>query len=99
LGDEAADAGVARFCEQRVGALGPEPVRLREAAVEVLEVAQAGEGGGLVDDRVRPRGGDGVSHRVAVEQIEHHRLRTECAQEFGLVRRAGAADHLVAPRR
>jgi hypothetical protein len=97
LRDEAADAGLARAGEQRVGALRPEPVRLREAAVEVLEVAQAAERGRLVDDRVRPGGDDGIAHRGRVEQVEHDRLGALLAQARGLLRRTGCADDLVPP--
>src|SRR5205823_6069997 len=45
--------GLAGSGEQRVGTLGAQPVGLGEAAVEVLEVAQPGQCGRLVDDRVR----------------------------------------------
>jgi len=64
--------------------------------VEVLEVAQAGERGRLVDDRVGPGGDDGLPHRAPVEQVEHDRLRAQGVQAVGFVRGAGAADHLVA---
>src|SRR5687767_10270756 len=51
LGDEPAHSRLARRGEQRVGALGAQPVGPGEAAVEVLEVAQAGQRGRLMDDR------------------------------------------------
>jgi hypothetical protein len=70
---------------------------LGEAAVEVIEVSEAGERGCLVDDRLRSDGDDGLPHRLSVEQVEHDRLRPEFLQAFGLLARAGAADHLVAP--
>jgi len=40
LGDEAVDARLAGGREQRVGALGPQPVRLREGAVEIAREGQ-----------------------------------------------------------
>ena len=43
---------LARGGQERLGALPPEPVGLREAAVEVPGEADVSEGGRLVDDRV-----------------------------------------------
>src|SRR6266536_4485971 len=80
LGDEAVDAGCLRGGEQRVGALGTQPVGLGEAAVEVLEVVQAGQRSCLVDDRVRFGLDDGLAHRGRVEEVEHDRLRTQRAR-------------------
>jgi hypothetical protein len=51
LGDEAADARLLRGGQQRVGAVGAQPVGLGEAAVEVFEVVQARERGRLVERR------------------------------------------------
>ena len=95
LGDEPAHARLARGGEQRVGALGPKPVGLREAAVEVLEVAQIGQSGRLVDDRVGLGLEDGLAHGARVEQIERDRLRPERPHALGVAGRPGGADHLV----
>jgi hypothetical protein len=98
LGDEAAHACFACGGEQRVRALDAKPVRLGEAAVEVLEVAQVGERGRLVDDRIGPGGGNRLADGRRVEQVENDRLRPERAQAFGSVGRTGGADHLVASK-
>ena len=90
LGDEAPDAGL-RGRQQVVGALGAQAVGDGEAVVEVLDVGQALERGRLVHDHVGLRGGDGVVHRVRVEQVEHHRLRP-AAPGGPRLRRAGGAD-------
>jgi hypothetical protein len=96
LGHEAADAGFPCGSQQRVRAHGAEPVRLGEASVEVLEVAQVGERGRLVNDGL----GLGIDHRFAygvwIQHVEHYRLRPEAVQAFGLVGRAARAGHLVA---
>src|SRR5215468_9269065 len=49
------------------------------AAVEVLDLAQAGQRGGLVDNRVGPGAGDGLPHRARIEQVNHDRLRPQPA--------------------
>jgi hypothetical protein len=81
-----------------VGGLGAQAVGLRERGVEVAQVAEIGEGGELVDDRVGPRGGDGGDDRVAIERVEDHRVGTGVAQRAGLGRRSGRRRHLVAGR-
>ena len=43
---------------------------MTEGAVEVLEVAQVGERGRLVEDCVRPVGDDRLHDRVPVKQVE-----------------------------
>ena len=48
-----------------------------EGAVEVLEVAQIGERGHLVDDCVRPPSDDSLRDRVPIEQVEVERLGAE----------------------
>jgi hypothetical protein len=69
---------------------------LLEAAVEVLEIGHAGQRAPLVDDRVRLRSGDGSSHGVCVEQVEHDGLRVLAAEALRLVSRPRRADYLVA---
>jgi hypothetical protein len=97
LGDEPANTRLARGCHQCVGALGAQPVGLREAAVEVLEVAQIRQRGRLVDDRLRLGCEQGLAHGARVEQIEHDRLRSERAYALGPFRRRCGADDLVPP--
>jgi hypothetical protein len=50
LGNEPPHARFARCGQQRVSALRPKPVRLRETTVEVLEVPQIRKSGRLMDD-------------------------------------------------
>ena len=69
LGDEAADAGRRGRREQR-SSFGAEPVRRGKESVEVLEVGQSEQGGGLMDDRDRPGGANGLEDSDAVEEIE-----------------------------
>jgi hypothetical protein len=72
--------------EQRVRSFSPEPVRFRKAAIEVLEVAAAGERGRLMDDPIGSGGGNGVPHGALFEQVEHDRFRAlgaEGARSFG----------------
>ena len=91
-----AHAGLAGGGEQRVGALGPQPVRHMEGAVEVLEVAQVGQRRRLVDDRLGLGFEHAPPHRGRVEQIERDRLRAERPHALGAVSRPERADHLVA---
>jgi hypothetical protein len=76
-------------------ALGAKPVRLREASVEVLEVAQIRQSGRLMDDRVGLGFEHGLAHGARVEQIERDRLRPERPYTFGVSGRSRGADHLV----
>ena len=96
LRDEPADARLARGREQRVGALGPQPVRLRERAVEVAREGQVRQGRRLVDDRVRRGLEHGPAHGRAIEQIERDRLGAERPEVLRLLGRPRGADHLVA---
>ena len=82
--------------EQVLGALGPQPVRGRERAVEVARELEVAERGELVDDDVRPRLGDGREHRVAVERVGDHGGRAGRAQRARPRGRAGHADDVVA---
>jgi hypothetical protein len=95
LGYEPLDAGAARRGQQRVGALGPKPVGLREDAVEVPGEMLIPQGGRLMDDRVRLGFENSLAHRARVEQIERDRLRAERAYAFRALTRRGGADHLV----
>jgi hypothetical protein len=61
LGDEAAHARLVRGAQQRVGALRAKPVGLREAAVEMLAVAQIRQGGRLIEDRLGLGSEDGLA--------------------------------------
>jgi len=83
LGDEAAHIRLARGGQQRVGALGPQPVGLSEAAVEMLKVAQIRQGGRLVDDRLGLGSEDGLANSTRVEQVERHRLCPERSHALG----------------
>ena len=93
--DEAGDAGLARGGEQVVGALGAQPVGLRERPVEVPAEARVRERGRLVDDRI----GGGFEHRLAhgacVEKIERNRFCAERADALAAAGRGVGADHLV----
>ena len=82
--------------EQVVGALGPQLVRRREGAVHVAGEADAGQGGGLVDDRVGTGLADHGAHRAGVEHVEHGRLGAERPELPGLGGRPGGAGDLVA---
>ena len=84
LGDKLLDARFACGREQVVGAFGAEPVRLGEAAIDVLEVAEARQRRRLVNDRVGLSGDDCVAHCPGVERVEHDRLGSEGAQPFCL---------------
>jgi hypothetical protein len=97
LGDEAAHARGARSGDERVGALDPQPVGLREGAVEVPGEPHVRERGGLMDDRVGLGGHDGLDDRFALEQVEHERPRPERAEAFGLRGRPRGAGHLMPP--
>jgi hypothetical protein len=84
LDDELADAHFARGGEQVVGAFGPQPIRLGEGAVEMLQVAAANprQRGRLMDDRVGLGGGDRLALRPRVERVEHGRLSSQPAHPF-----------------
>src|SRR5215208_1852297 len=69
LRDEPVDARLARGREQRVGAFRPQPVRLRERAVEIAREIQLRQGRGLVDDRVRLGLEHCLAHGARVEQV------------------------------
>ena len=71
-------------------------VRRREAAVHVAGERLAGQGGGLVDDRVGTGGGHHGAHRAGVEHVEHGRLGAKRPELAGLGRRPGGARHLMA---
>ena len=96
LGDEPAYARLAGGGEQRVGTLGPQPVRLMKAAVEVLEVAQVGQRRRLVDDCLGLGFENRLAHRAGREQVERDRLRAERPDTLTVSRRSERADHLVA---
>ena len=51
----------------------------------MLEVVEAGQRGRLMDNRVRPRGGNRRAYRRRVEGVEHDRLGSEPAQPFCLL--------------
>jgi hypothetical protein len=54
---------------------------MNDHAIEVLEVAAAGarQRGRLMDDCVRPGGGDRLTYRTRVERVERDRLGSEPA--------------------
>jgi hypothetical protein len=95
LGDEAGHAQLARGGQQRVGALGPQPVRRRERLIEVAREASVLERRGLVDDRLRLCLGHGPADRARVEQVERERRRVHRHDRLGVAGRAVGADHLV----
>src|SRR6266542_6268125 len=97
LGEEAGHACLARGGQERVGALAPKPVGLREAAVEVPGEAHIRQRGCLVDDRVGLGFEHGLAHGARVEQVERDRLRPERPYTLGVSRRPEGADHLVPP--
>ena len=75
----AGSSGSSSLGEQRVRPGRPQLVRRREAAVEMLEVAETRERGRLVDDRVGPCLRNRFADGSRVEQVEHDPLRTEVA--------------------
>jgi hypothetical protein len=81
--------------QQRVGALGPQPVGRPEAAVQAPAEAHPRQGGRLVDDRVRLGLVDGPADRARVEQVQRDRLGPELTYPAGVSRRPMSADHLV----
>jgi hypothetical protein len=88
-------AALARRGQERVCALTPKPVGLREAAVEIPREAHVGQSGRLVDDRVGLVFEHGLSHGAGIEQIELDRLRAERPQAFVVSWGPEGADHLV----
>ncbi len=95
LGHEPAHAGVGGRGQQRVGALGPQPVGDGEGLVQVAAEADAGQRGGLVHDRLRPGGEHGRAHGGRVEQVEPDRFSAERFQHPGAGRGVMGAGHLV----
>jgi hypothetical protein len=95
LGHEPAHARLAPCGEQGVRALGPQPIGLREAAVEVLEIPQTGQRGRLMDDRFGPGLEDGLAHSMRIEQVQLDRPGTQRAQAFRIPGRLERADHLM----
>jgi hypothetical protein len=81
--------------QQVVRALRAQPVRQGEVLVELLQVARAGQRGGLVHDRV----GRDPLHRLArggcIQHVEHERLGAGGPQTLALLRRARGAHDLV----
>jgi len=67
-----------------------------EAAVEVLEVAQLGQSGRLVDDRVRTAVDDRPHDGVRIQDVELDRFRPEGAHALGVPGRSVSAGHRVA---
>jgi hypothetical protein len=67
LGDEPAHARLACGGQQCVGALDPQPVGLRERAVEVPGEAHIRQSGRLMDDRVGPAFEHGLADGARVE--------------------------------
>ena len=90
LGDEAAGAGLAGAFEQVGGALGPQPIGLREGSLEAAHVEVAGQRGHLMHDHLGPGGGDRGDDRVAVEPVGEDGLGARGAQGLLVV---GAAAH------
>jgi len=62
----------------------------------VLEVGQARQRGGLVDDRIGTHGVDHFGHRAGVEQVENNWLRAQGAQASSALRRTRGAEDFVA---
>ncbi len=79
LRHEPLDAHRLRGGQQVVGALGAQPVGLREGAVEVPQVHRA-DRRQLVHDDVRLGGRHGGRHLLGVQRVRHHRRRTQLAQ-------------------
>jgi hypothetical protein len=91
-------AGRAGGGDDPVGALAAQPVRRRELAVEVPQVADAGQRGELVHHHVGPGVGDRVGHRRPLECVGHRDPRSgrlEAGRPGGVARHR---HHLVAPR-
>jgi hypothetical protein len=95
LGDEPAYAGLGRGGQQRVGALGPEPVGGGEAAVQVPGEAHIRQGGRLVDDRLGPGPQDGLARGAGVEQVERDGLGAERPHPLGVSCRPEGSDNLM----
>ena len=74
LDDEPSYAGSLGSGEQVVGAFGAEPVRQREALVELLELDAASERRHLVYDDLRPDRIHRGLHRGGVEAVRQHHL-------------------------
>ena len=66
--------------EQVVGALRAEPVREREAFVEVLDVGEAAQPGHLVDHDIGLGLPDGLLDRRAIEPVHGDRLGPELVE-------------------
>jgi hypothetical protein len=77
LDDEPSYAGSPGSGEQVVGAFGAQPVRQREALVELLEVDPTLERRHLVDDDLRPGGVDRRLHRGGVETVREYDVCAE----------------------
>ena len=95
LRDEPVHACLARGGQQRIGALGPQPVGRPEAAVQAPAEADPRQGGRLMDDRIRLGLQDGLADRARVEQVQRDRLSPERPHPVGVARRPVSADHLV----
>jgi hypothetical protein len=95
LGDEPAHACLTGGGQQRIGALGPEPVGGRETTVEAPGEAHIRQGRRLVDDRPGLGVQDGRAHGARVEQVERDRLGPERPDPLRVPGRPEAADHLV----
>ena len=95
LGDEPLHPDGAPSGQQVIGALGPQPVGHREAAIEVAHVERL-DRCQLVDDHIGLRLGDGARDLVGIECVNHHRLRPQLPQRplLGLAPR-GADDPMA----
>src|SRR5436309_13053761 len=96
LSDEAPDADGLCRSEQMVGTPRPQLVGDGEGVVEVLEVADPGEGRHVMDDRLRLRPRDRLAHRARGEAVHEHRLGTERAKPLELLGWPRRRDHVVA---
>ena len=83
LRDEPAYARLSCGRQQRVGALGPQLVRLGKGLVEATAELRLRERRGLVNDRIRLALEHGLAHCVRVKQVNPDRLRAERSQQFG----------------
>jgi hypothetical protein len=62
-----------------------DPTRSHEAAIEMLDVADARQRGRLMDDRAELGGGNHLAYCPGVERVEHDRLASQPAQPSCLI--------------
>jgi hypothetical protein len=95
LRDEPGGARFTRGCQERIGALRAQPVRLDKALVQVPRELDIRQRCRFMDDRVGLRREHRTAHGGRVEEVERDRLGAERAYAFSTLGRGGRADHVV----